>query len=100
VDSSLSHVITSRVNDNRKIHTYLIKNLSEHVGTQLATFDGACKLLKVQFLVFVIVGGRTRKDRHFNAFLADDSPAKHDLSGKPRAQFARNGKIEACYPFK
>lgn len=100
MDSSLSHVITSRVNDNRKIHSYLIKDLSEQVGTQLATFDGACKLLEVQFLVFVIVGGRTRKDGHFNTFLADDSPAKHDLSRKPGAQFACNGKVEACYPFK
>jgi hypothetical protein len=82
------------------MHSYLIKDLSEQVGTQLATFNGACELLEVQFLVFVIVGGWTRKNRHFDALLADDSPAKHDLSGKPGAQFARNGKIEACYPFK
>jgi hypothetical protein len=75
VNGRLSHVIISRVNDHPKMHSYLIKDLSEQVGTQLATFNGACELLEVQFLVFVIVGGWTRKNRHFDALLADDSPA-------------------------
>lgn len=85
---------------NRVIQYYLVKNLSEKFGTQLSAFDGTGELLEMRLLILAIVGGRTGKNGHFDAFLTIRSAAKHDLSGEPGAQFAGNGKIKPRQSFE
>jgi hypothetical protein len=54
----------------------------------------------MRLLIFVFVGGRTRKNAHFDAFLAIRSSAKHDLSSEPGTQFASDGEIESRQSFE
>jgi hypothetical protein len=86
--------------DYRANDYHLIKNLSEQVGTQLAAFNSTGELLEVRLLILIVVGSWTRKNRHFDTFLAVDSPAKHDLGGEPGTQLASDGEIKPCQSFE